>query len=39
MAPPRDPAQVLHQVFGYDAFRGDQSEIVEHVSGGGDAWC
>ncbi|GAY10785.1 DNA helicase RecQ [Pseudonocardia sp. N23] len=34
---PRDPAQVLHQVFGYDAFRGDQSEIVEHVSGGGDA--
>ncbi|MGD9988775.1 DNA helicase RecQ [Pseudonocardia sp.] len=34
---PRDPAQVLHQVFGYDDFRGDQREIVEHVSGGGDA--
>ena len=34
---PRDPAQVLHQVFGYDDFRGDQREIVEHVAGGGDA--
>jgi len=34
---PRDPAQVLHQVFGYEDFRGDQREIVEHVSGGGDA--
>ncbi|MFD5213721.1 DNA helicase RecQ [Microbacterium sp. NPDC058345] len=27
----------LRTVFGYDAFRGDQSAIVEHVIGGGDA--
>lgn len=27
----------LHRVFGYDAFRGDQAEIIEHVIGGGDA--
>ena len=31
------PLEVLRRVFGYDAFRGDQAEIVEHVSGGGDA--
>jgi ATP-dependent DNA helicase RecQ len=29
--------RVLHRVFGYDAFRGSQQEIVEHVIGGGDA--
>ncbi|MFE7115746.1 DNA helicase RecQ [Streptomyces sp. NPDC057654] len=28
---------VLHRVFGYDAFRGSQQEIIEHVAGGGDA--
>ncbi|NUS61013.1 MAG: DNA helicase RecQ, partial [Lysobacter sp.] len=28
---------VLRHVFGYDAFRGVQGEIVEHVAGGGDA--
>jgi ATP-dependent DNA helicase RecQ len=28
---------VLHEVFGYAAFRGAQSEIVDHVSAGGDA--
>ncbi len=28
--------QVLHEVFGYPAFRGSQAEIVEHVAGGGD---
>jgi ATP-dependent DNA helicase RecQ len=28
---------VLHEVFGYSAFRGDQRAIVEHVAGGGDA--
>ncbi len=28
---------VLRRVFGYDAFRGSQQEIVEHVIGGGDA--
>ncbi len=27
----------LHRVFGYDAFRGDQAEIIRHVVGGGDA--
>ena len=27
----------LHRVFGYDAFRGDQAEIIDHVVGGGDA--
>src|SRR5262249_60412254 len=29
--------RVLHSVFGYDAFRGDQREIIEQVIGGGDA--
>jgi ATP-dependent DNA helicase RecQ len=33
----RDALQVLSKVFGYDAFRGDQQEIVEHVIAGGDA--
>ncbi len=28
---------VLRRVFGYDAFRGPQQEIIEHVIGGGDA--
>ncbi|MFV0679272.1 RecQ family ATP-dependent DNA helicase [Ottowia sp.] len=28
---------VLHEVFGYNQFRGQQAEIVAHVSGGGDA--
>ena len=29
--------RVLRRVFGYDAFRGTQQEVVEHVIGGGDA--
>ncbi|MHA6763801.1 DNA helicase RecQ [Streptacidiphilus sp. PAMC 29251] len=29
--------RVLRRVFGYDAFRGSQQEVVEHVIGGGDA--
>ncbi|MBB5955919.1 ATP-dependent DNA helicase RecQ [Saccharothrix tamanrassetensis] len=29
--------EVLRRVFGYDSYRGDQQEIVEHVIGGGDA--
>jgi ATP-dependent DNA helicase RecQ len=29
--------QALRRVFGYDAFRGSQREIIEHVVGGGDA--
>ena len=33
-----DPAlEVLHRVFGYDAFRGPQREVVDHVIAGGDA--
>jgi ATP-dependent DNA helicase RecQ len=28
--------EILNEVFGYPAFRGQQGEIVEHVSGGGD---
>jgi ATP-dependent DNA helicase RecQ len=28
--------QILNEVFGYPAFRGQQGEIVEHVSSGGD---
>jgi len=28
---------VLSRVFGYDSFRGEQAEIIEHVIGGGDA--
>jgi ATP-dependent DNA helicase RecQ len=31
------PLQVLQRVFGYDAFRGEQAAIVEHVCAGGDA--
>ena len=33
----RDPREVLHEVYGYDAFRGDQTDIVQHVVDGGDA--
>jgi ATP-dependent DNA helicase RecQ len=29
--------EVLRRVFGYDSFRGQQQEIIEHVSAGGDA--
>src|SRR5688572_22014983 len=29
--------QVLHDVWGYSAFRGPQAEIIEHVATGGDA--
>jgi ATP-dependent DNA helicase RecQ len=28
---------VLHEVFGFDAFRGPQADIIHHVVGGGDA--
>jgi ATP-dependent DNA helicase RecQ len=29
--------KVLNEVFGYPAFRGHQAEVIEHVTGGGDA--
>lgn len=32
-----DSLDTLQQVFGYDAFRGNQQAIIEHVVGGGDA--
>jgi ATP-dependent DNA helicase RecQ len=31
------PHSVLHDIFGYDSFRGPQQGIVEHVTAGGDA--
>ena len=33
----RDPREVLAEVFGYDAFRGEQERIIRHVIDGGDA--
>ncbi|MCR6686375.1 DNA helicase RecQ [Pseudoxanthomonas sp.] len=36
-APAGDAVSVLRRVFGYDAFRGQQQAIVEHVAGGHDA--
>jgi ATP-dependent DNA helicase RecQ len=33
----REPLEILRSVFGYDAFRGDQADIIEHVTAGGDA--
>ena len=35
--PSTNPQQVLHEVFGYGGFRGQQREIIEHVAAGGDA--
>jgi ATP-dependent DNA helicase RecQ len=32
-----DPAEVLRRVFGYDAFRDGQREIIDHLAGGHDA--
>ncbi|MFG2330857.1 DNA helicase RecQ [Streptomyces sp. NPDC048604] len=32
-----DALKVLHRVFGYDAFRGEQQQIIEQVVAGGDA--
>jgi len=33
----RSAHQILHEVFGYAAYRGEQQAIVEHVVAGGDA--
>jgi len=32
-----DPQHILRSVFGYDAFRGQQRDIIDHVTAGGDA--
>ena len=38
MQPPRPtPQTILHEVFGYEQFRGPQAAIVDHVVAGGDA--
>ncbi|MBN8728085.1 MAG: DNA helicase RecQ [Xanthomonadales bacterium] len=34
---PSSAAEILHSVFGYAAFRGEQGAIIEHVADGGDA--
>ena len=31
------PLEILRRVFGYEAFRGRQREIIDHLAGGGDA--
>ena len=31
------PGAILHEIFGYDQFRGPQAAIVDHVIAGGDA--
>ncbi|MBF6424223.1 DNA helicase RecQ [Nocardia cyriacigeorgica] len=36
-AEPDAAQQVLRRVFGYDSFRGNQADIVDHVVAGGDA--
>jgi ATP-dependent DNA helicase RecQ len=33
----RTPQEVLHEVFGFARFRGEQAVIIDHVIGGGDA--
>ena len=35
--PPNSPLAVLHDTFGYEAFRGTQQAIIEEVAHGGDA--
>jgi ATP-dependent DNA helicase RecQ len=32
-----DPLEVLHTVFGYDEFRGNQAAVIRQLMGGGDA--
>ncbi|HVF35005.1 MAG TPA: DNA helicase RecQ [Candidatus Saccharimonadia bacterium] len=34
---PESPRDVLRRVFGFDAFRGEQEAVVEHLCAGGDA--
>ena len=35
---PADPSHILKTVFGYDAFRGPQAQIVDHVMAGSNAF-
>ncbi|MHC4993872.1 MAG: DNA helicase RecQ [Planctomycetota bacterium] len=35
--PPATALQTLQTVFGYESFRGQQADIIEHVTSGGDA--
>jgi ATP-dependent DNA helicase RecQ len=38
ISPQADPAlDLLHKIYGHQAFRGRQAEIIAHVTGGGDA--
>jgi ATP-dependent DNA helicase RecQ len=37
LSPQIAPGAILHEVFGYEQFRGPQAAIVDHVIGGGDA--
>ncbi|WP_428503608.1 DNA helicase RecQ [Roseateles sp.] len=37
ISPDASPQKILHEVFGYSAFRGAQADIVGHVVAGGDA--
>ena len=33
------PLEVLRRTFGYEAFRGRQREIIDHVAAGATRWC
>ena len=33
----QNPLDILHSVFGYESFRNQQSEIIEHILNGKDA--
>ena len=35
--PDLSPLDVLRTTFGYDEFRGDQAQVIDHVIAGGDA--
>ncbi|WP_207717464.1 DNA helicase RecQ [Caenimonas soli] len=37
LPPPSPPRSILHEIFGYEQFRGPQAAIVDHVIAGGDA--
>jgi ATP-dependent DNA helicase RecQ len=36
-SPPPRALDILRDIFGYDAFRGEQAAVIDHVAGGGDA--